>query len=692
MPTSRSNAIAIGAALLLVLAIAGALRFFATWGGARLDGEYVIAHDSDPYYHLRRLEYLQRNHAPLVEDPFAAAPAGLRCVWPVALEYLALGLDAAVFHGERGRDSLLLAAGFLPTVIGLLAVLAVFLALARATSPTAALGGAAIAAVLPGAIGVSAFAALDHHGLELLAFIALPALAARAFTTRRPAAAAIAGALAAFTSLIAVDGAYLALGALGAALAAVAWQTRRDLAPPDGARGVGWFFNGVFFGATLSSTVEHALGWPRLLPHAGRLGLALATFGLSLVIAARGRRRLLAALIVLGGCALALPALTRGAGYLTASADAITPSIAEAQPLWRRAGASYFALHAAVLALAAAHAWRLRGETRAHFLTAAALVGGAVGLVQTKYVFLFGLTAPWAIARSLEALGPRRRARAALAIAIALFVVARTYADLAAAPSAVSPGDAAFAHVARRLDERAPPQAIFRPGARPDWTVAVQPSLGPRLLYLGRRAVTSVPFWGSRALAAQFQQTLEALLARDAAEAERLLDSLRARYVFVDDLSPSLPSAVAATGRDLGAYARGAPNLDAAVAESLWHRLLHSNGSALASGAPALERFRLISAAGRGADRVKLFERVRGARLTGEAAPGARVVAIAGIHAADADEPPWSTFAVTDATGRFTLTVPYPNVTLRCPSGDGAREISEAAIAGGETIAVECPK
>ncbi|HZS41167.1 MAG TPA: STT3 domain-containing protein [Polyangia bacterium] len=687
MPARAANAIAVGAALIGIAALAFGLRFFATWGGARLDGDYVISHDSDPYYHLRRLEYLARNHEPLINDAFAAAPSGLDCVWPVALEYLALGLDAAVFHGDRGRDSRLLAAGFLPPVVGLLAVLAVFLALARATSPWAAVGGSAIAAVLPGAIGVSAFAAFDHHGLELLAFIVVPLVASRAFAARRTAElarAAIAGAISVGGALLAVDGAYLALGALGAALALIAWQTRRDPEPPDGVRGLAWFCAGAAAGAIGSSALEWSRGWPRLLPHAGRIGLAIAVLGLALAVALRGRRRLAALAVVAAGLALALPALARGAGYLTASGDAISRNIAEAAPLWRRAGALYVAVHAAALALAVAHAWRLRRETRAHFLTASALAGGAIGMVQTKYVFLFALTAPWAIARSLDALAAKRRMRAALAIAVALVVAERAYAGLRAAPSAVSPGDAAFARVARRLDERAPPQEVFRPGARPEWTVAVQPSLGPRLLYLGRRAVTSVPFWGSDALAGQFQRTLAALLARDPAAAEALLDGLRARYVLVDDLAPSLPFAIAASGSDPSTYARGAPSLDAASAESLWSRLLHANGS-------GLSRFRLIAAAGRGADRVKLFERVAGAQVAGAAPPNAEIVVVALIHTPDGDDPPWIGRARADAAGRFAIAVPYPTVVLRCPSGDRELALPDAAIAAGSPVAADCP-
>ena len=92
-----------------------------------------------------------------LENVFAAAPARFECPWPVALEALALGLDAAVFHGERGRDSRLLAAGFLPVLVGLATLLTAFVALGRQTSAAAALGGTAVLAVWPGAVHASSF-------------------------------------------------------------------------------------------------------------------------------------------------------------------------------------------------------------------------------------------------------------------------------------------------------------------------------------------------------------------------------------------------------------------------------------------------------------------------------------------------------------------------------------------------------
>jgi hypothetical protein len=626
--------LALAAGLAWVCAVGFAARFYATWGGARDGGDYVISFDSDPYYHLRRLEWLARNGRPLVQDAFAAAPATLECPWPVALEYAALGLDAAVFHGERGRDSRLLAAGFLPVIVGLVTLIAAFFALARATGAAgAALGGAAVLAVWPSAVHVSSFFAFDHHCLELLAFVLVPAAAtwaaaspnaatwAAASSDARPrlgrsVMVALIGATLFGVAVLCGDGALLALAALGAALGAAAW--RRD---PAGRLLA--FTGGGLVGLWAAAVVEWAAHLPRLLSPSGRIGIGTALVGLALIVRARARDGggtsdgggAIAARVewrvgvplVATGCVVAASAVIVGARYLTA-ADAISANIAEALPLWRRAPAPTVAAHVAAAAAAlwlGARSLRRRVE-RPRFFAIFAAAGALLGLLQTKYVFLFGLTVPWLVATALAHAHahahaqapaptqghapPSRRALAfALAAAVVAFVAWRTRAQMIAAPTHVSPADAAFAAVARAAALKTPPQDAFRPDARPAWTIALDPSVGPRALWLSERAVTSIPFWGAPALATQFSTSLAALLAPED-EARPLLDRLHARYVLATDLGPSLPWALAASGaRDAGPRA-------------LYRRLL--------DGTADRTRFRLVATAGAGTDRVALYERL----------------------------------------------------------------------------------
>jgi hypothetical protein len=64
--------------------------------------------------------------------------------------------------------------------------------------------------------------------------------------------------------------------------------------------------------------------------------------------------------------------------------------------------------------------------------------------------------------------------------------------------------------------------------------------------------------------------------------------------------------------------------------------------------------------------RLWLFERVRGARIEGEAPPGSRVIVRTMLRVHDATLG-WEAWADTDSTGRFRITVPLPNGMRRAP-------------------------
>ncbi|MSP58979.1 MAG: hypothetical protein EXR72_01330 [Myxococcales bacterium] len=701
-PPPPARTLVVGLGLIALLAVAFGTRFVATWGGARLDGQYVLSADSDPYYHFHRLTYLYHQHAPLVVDYHAAAPARFECVWPVALEYIALLLDRAVFGAERDLESLLLIAGFVPVLFGLAAILAAFAASLRATSPGAALAGAAALAIVPGAIHVSSFSLFDHHCVELLIVVALPAIAARALLAH-PAAAATGGFVSLGLSVLAADATYLVMASFGASALLLAL---RGGANPERDRGLAPFLVGGLGGVVSASALEVALGLPRLLPHGGRIGLMLAVVGAGLLVGARVGRRIAGIACLLVAAPLTLPTVLTAVRYLTATADAISPNIAEAIPIWRNVPAPRIAVYCGLALLTIVQAWRRRGDAREAFPSLAAAGAAVIGLVQRKYLFLLGAAVAWAISRTVHDLVPaapgRRRLAAQCAIAVVLcgVVVERTGHAVAIAPSDVSPGDVAFARLARLIDQRLPPQTPFVPGSRPAWAIAVEPSLGPRALHLGGRAVTALPFWGTPELAGQFQRTLLALLAGDEAEAHRLLDGLSARFVLISDLEPLLPFVIAATGRPPASFTRPEDER-AAIRGALWYRLHHLRGAASEDGVPALGRFRLVASAGHGTDGLALFERVPGAEIAGTAPPGARVLLFARIHSPDGEDFTWVATAPTDAAGRFALRVPYATeevggrahaveLRVRCPGREFALAVPESAVASGWRVAADC--
>jgi len=94
----------------------------------------------------------------------------------------------------------------------------------------------------------------------------------------------------------------------------------------------------------------------------------------------------------------------------------------------------------------------------------------------------------------------------------------------------------------------------------------------------------------------------------------------------------------------------------------------------------------------------KLYEVVSGARVEGSAPPGTRVEARLGLFAEPKGE--WLFVAVAEAgaSGRYALTVPYPNepfsegmrsadsYSLVSALGETSFRVSEASVRGGEVI------
>jgi hypothetical protein len=268
--------------------------------------------------------------------------------------------------------------------------------------------------------------------------------------------------------------------------------------------------------------------------------------------------------------------------------------------------------------------------------------------------------------------------------------------------SDVSRGDAAFAEIAKSIRERTPEQNLYAPRARPTWAIAVQPSLGPRTLYLGRRAVTAVMFWGTPELEAQFQDTLRALLERDEARSLALLRSLTARYVLLDDFVPYFPFMLAAAGEDRLGYPPEPSAARAELRRSLWYRLYHRNGLALPNGAAALGRFRLVATAGRGPTMLKLFERVEGAELVGSAPPRSTVELRGTIRTSGSQDWTYVDRSAASEEGRFHFRIPYAtrasqrvgyasSFTLGCPHGVRRHvAVTPSAVLNGETITADC--
>lgn len=673
-------------AVLALCAYAFWLRTLYTFGGLMLGGEYVHNLDPDIHMHLRRLAQLDATGVLPRSDAFVNFPDDFRAGWPVALEPLTLALRALSFDSDR--EGMLLAAGVLPALVGALAVAVTTFALLGRVSAGAAVAGGLAVAVAPAALSATGFGLYDHHCLELLVALALPLLVP---------GGALAGAVASFVCLLSADGTYVVVGA--AAAVALARLFRLHPWPPAGGRRFAAFLLGGLAGAAAASALELSLDLPRALPHSGRLGLFALAAGLAVFAESSGRGRWASGLLASAGLALCLPMVLTAGGYLTASTDPISPFIQQSRPLWSTNPAGLAVVLPAGL-LTGLLAWRRRDRPADALPFAVAVLGGLLAVVQVKYAFLgvpaLAIAAAGAVEAVLRRSGGARVGAFAVG-ALGLWVLGvRTWTELHEAPAGVAAADAEFAVVAQAFQARSP-----RLDAQaPTDGVLAHPDDGPRLLRLSGRPVTAVPFWADETQRAHYLDALRALMSRDERAAVAVMERFRLRYVWVSDLRDRAEVTVRILGDS--AYEAGTDERSLAYMQGLWSRLFTVDGAEAtetdgAHRLEALHHFRWVA----GSPRYRVFERVAGARLSGRAAPGDRVVVDMAV--ATPERPlRYRASAVAAPDGRFALILPYATeaaapgghavaARLSCTAGDRPLTVSEAAVTGGLDISLDCP-
>ncbi len=452
--------------------------------------------------------------------------------------------------------------------------------------------------------------------------------------------------------------------------------------------------------------VEHGLALTLGVPWTGRLGLLGLLVGLSAMAPApRGTGRWwlgLAAAVI--GLVAGVPALVAGHRYLSGTMDVVTSHIVETAPLWSHWPWHRLASEGGLVLVAGLLAWKNGHGPKSLAAGVALVAGAAVGLLQVKYAYLLAAAGAWAMVEATRALASRLQGRTQLAAGLAIAIIVSVgMVDLAESPSGVHPEDAAFAELARTLRDRTEPQPIDEPGARPAWTVALRPSLGSQALFMGRRAVTSLTFWGTPELLDQLQLSLRALLSRDEAEAEATLDRLSARYVLVDDLAPYLESAILAAGLDLATYL-GHRDPRLVYQEGLWYRLWAEDGSGTDHKPMGLGRFRRVAEARWDGGAFKLFQRVEGASVEGSTSPGAEVVVLMELTDPDGATFHWRSATTAGPSGVFAVRVPYSTEASRVTAwatraemvcGDVAPapiSITERAVVTGAVVRADCPR
>jgi dolichyl-diphosphooligosaccharide--protein glycosyltransferase len=696
--------------------------------GQALTGGELVTLDGDSLYHLRRMRIIAEAfpRVPWV-DPMIAWPDGAPIPWAAGFDLLGavmIRLGRAI-GGEAGGD--LWVAGLCP-LLGL-AVVAAVMELVHSLRPgapgqrAAALAAGVLASALPQGLAISRYGVIDHHVAEALSMLLLARWALAALPPRseqgcgRRAAFELAGAALSGGAVAVFTGSalYVALVLpilLGAALAA----PRPALVGSGGP--------GLLAGAALAALASApavaahgralAFGFPSWLQP---LLLAVAGAAVCCAVLAGGRtapgsRRLVAMLACAGAVAglAAVAAPLAGAQAMAGirewllTGDPWLRGIDEFQPLLRNPagpaggvnrflGAAGFA--APLLLPLAFLGARPAGGARASAFLWATLALAMLTLLQSRFGRLFipflaaaaGLGLTWLVTR----VAPRARLAASVPVAAALGVA---LLDPQVRASAGAPDDLpdAAREAAFDLRARAPGPA---PGVLAPW------DLGNQFLVLAGRPVVATGFgpypdpsayWeGVKAFTVGEQELLPWLNGRRVgwvvAGAANLFARVKARDAPIPfagrGFSPQWLKEVASAPLLIGGS--GVPALGV---RHFGHLL------------PVFASTRTVVGIDAPLPVLWTYEVVPGARLSGRASPGARVVLEVPLTE-HGRRHTWRAFADAGADGHWTMTVPLPTDlatptittgrgTLRLAGGrDLPVRIQEAAVRAGSAVDAE---
>ena len=642
---------------------------------AGLTGLRAVA-SGDSAYHLRRIAWYSDHGQLLKNDPWTHFPSGNAVVWPDGFDLLA-GALARLIGPPGSLDAALTAGIALVTVLSMAtALLAGALAWRWTGQARAGLMASLIIAVHPGLQNYAQAGKIDHHSAEpLVTFGALGALLAVAETADLPRRRLAQGlsviALLASLWLLPSSSLTVALLAVLAALRVLLapHQTRqavsRRLAVPLAVAGLLGLPLGLQspFGAG-GAAVGHALSLlqPGMLLTAGA---ALAAAG---QVRGQGTPAALGAMAaMLGTVALALGLWPAGREALLGGGDFVQGRgyvglIQESMSAWESGlerSAALLSVGFVALPALAWWGWRRDGQPAARVWTAAALIAGALALLQLRFAPLTAVPLAVMSAAALSQLAQEKPRGWSLA-AMALLLL----------PGAVQIGQrepplgrrVAVWQALRWLQAHDPqPQSATDPTAQPDHTLLASWSLGHDLLVFGGRANLCSPLIApgqTRGLDACLQLTLGTTPEKTAA----LLEEFKPRWWLVTPWSlAAMRAYAAALGQNPSDFA--APGADGRMAptrrglcapgQQLWHGL----GSAPPDGScRALPQWRLVWQAQGGA---KLFAQVRGARVRLHGCLPGTLARLEARLAVGGEGALWLDMAAVQADGSADLATPW---------------------------------
>jgi len=694
-------------------------------------------HGADSYYHLRRIWYsVVRFPEVLERDPYVGFPVGGEIVWPPGFD-LPLAMLARALAGKDAAGVEAVVA-WVPVVLGALTAVAVAGLASRLFSREAGLVSGLLLALLPAHYSYSQLGKVDHHvAVSLLSVLLVWGCVTAIARGRRPwpgLAAALGLGLATFLYIWAGG---LLLIAMLQGLAAL-WMFQAPDA--DAARSRAWHLAGAQALAALL-LAPYALGrswdqyggWSPLVLCSFQPVWFAATAGACALFAfawrwpglgASAAARWLGALgLCVAGLLVAWTVLPELAGSLDyaagwfgkAEAD-FQLQVAELLPLFGEVYGSHtrvpqqlftFLIYPFPLALAwvALGAWRSARPDRWLLVVWAGASGAAV-LTQIRFVNSF--SAPFAIVTgaalvaALAALRERAGSRRALVSAVAGVLLigavwpsagffygraAVWWKGRGATADFTYIRGLAYRHAARWLANHSPPtRGWMDPSQQPEYGMVVPWTLGHLVRYEAKRPQIQDNL-GVYVGRDQFLAAGRYFAAPNEGEAVAILDELGVRYVMIDSLgSGHGPAGEQPMTRKL--YLPGlrpSPDQPARLAALGRHRLVFET--------PVGQR---------GVWHLMIYELVPGARIVGQATPGATINVSLPVHSRERKEPLlWRARVRAGADGVFRVPVPYanglagpvsagPRYQLRCGDEQGVAIVSEKAVR--EQAAVPGPR
>ena len=689
----RGAAAALG--FLLVLGLAAWIRV-AQFADPLAGGE-LIALDGDCHYHVRRIEAALQGGIPTF-DPLMNWPPGGIAHWADGFDLLGAWF-ATIAGGGRSNPGTHVAVFLWPVVLGILAVWAT-IDLARRLVPrrdrASPLAAGLVAAFVPYFVDASTIGRVDHHVAEALSILILLSWSLRRFPVEGEDLPGIAweavGGVAVWMALWVFSGGefYVALAAVPLGVAALASGGGNRIVGSGAPALVG----GAILGAVASVPSMRVHGrllsfvFPSLMQP---ILVALAGLALGAAVMAGGRSgspggwrrplvRLAAALGVLVVTLAVVPGLWREVraaieGWVL-HRDPWIASIAEFQPLfWNRDASRWSMVHvdsllgpvgvlgAVALPLGAWVAWRHSPARAASFAMAAAVIS-AMAVLQIRFVRIVAPMLAIAIALSLRGLGnllARLPVAGRLAGATPLLGAVVIVLSSRELRSQVHVGSArevpAFAQAVLDLKLDRPPVHGRREGILVPWDT------GHAAMQLSGRPVASNGF-GSYMDPESFAEVRDAFQGKE----RRLVATMEKHDLghvigggFVLSKHLAAPS-------DEGPVAGDPPALNVKfMRRTPMSQLLIAGSGLPAAQLPHLERLMPVRASQAVAGGLSFplpivwtYELVPGARITGQAAPGAMVVGEIGLEEWGRAHR-YRAWTVAGQDGRFVLAVALPS-------------------------------